>query len=921
MNPFEFFGLDESTNPEELKTKYKLKLRDNHPEDNPEGFKELREKYETALSFLEKEETLCNTDDIFSTVQNHSIDEFNETLNNIKLFLERGFSSDYEREWAKWVTHIELLPLDQSVPLSKELSLFVADRLWIPSFVISELWDLLNWSALYNGDRHDYQLASLLDNWRSIDHLLDISTIYSLPSITQKAMLSYYQSLALALHNTDINALNYIIHKDTVTQFDNFNIVYWLLRSIKALNYNHVAFSIDTHVWLISKALQENSLNTDRLMLLAEHCIYLKNEKYFLITIEKLASLKDNKELVINLLQLFYHNTDPTFTLWAVAIQRKNGWINQQYALSLAYPIYNLIPTNPTIDMLWDQIADEGFVPKVDIVFDRVTEQDHLASLWWHINYGAWHGLEKVVNSLRSREIESYRWSFLSTLLLDLAEKELECIPTHNIFSLLRTHYYSAEWFTYSEISQEDISAPTSSEWEGALIRHPILPKKLLDLLLDREDTKLFLSDKSDYFDAIAQQEIFEEKLSGKIQTTDNKDKTKWAEFYLFYQSFPKRYFKNIREVMSKFASPIRQSPLGMIYDIAFSNDMDLVERVLRDSSADVLCQREIYHQYTRSYNTSFLENDFKYISDERSTRQLIQACHHSITSRNIFEAAIIYKMVDIITRDNKNYIEINRILKQELANMPKFDEASSLLGVLHVLIYGSKPEIIQVCDDIQLHRTSKKSVEQDNQYLDYAYGMSYLLCFMETSADEIGFNTTQLEKINKNTHKNNKFTFSLFSHYAEKKLNQELKKNRDVKPRKFKWPGNKTLRLQALMVIVFSFFASSGDVGIYDSIIKPFMSANTIVVSPIFGFCMLLNLLLIRLIVGTSVVNKNRKMLGKWIAFWFIVFIATGAYWVCTPLWLTYLLASVKEGPSITAKGWPYSLKKSGSISFSDYI
>ncbi|WP_116644837.1 hypothetical protein [Salinivibrio sp. HTSP] len=144
MNPLEFFDLDENTSPEELKTKYKLKLRDNHPEDNPEGFKELREKYETALSLLEREETICDTDDVVSTVQSPSISEFNETLNNIKSFLERELSPGYEREWAKWVTHIELLPLDQSVPLSKELGVFVADRLWIPSFVIRDLWDLLS---------------------------------------------------------------------------------------------------------------------------------------------------------------------------------------------------------------------------------------------------------------------------------------------------------------------------------------------------------------------------------------------------------------------------------------------------------------------------------------------------------------------------------------------------------------------------------------------------------------------------------------------------------------------------------------------------------------------------------------------------------------------------------------------------------
>ena len=61
---FLILGIPEGQEEREIKQAYREKLRCVNPEDNPEGFKELRSAYETALQYAQsKEEEPDNSED------------------------------------------------------------------------------------------------------------------------------------------------------------------------------------------------------------------------------------------------------------------------------------------------------------------------------------------------------------------------------------------------------------------------------------------------------------------------------------------------------------------------------------------------------------------------------------------------------------------------------------------------------------------------------------------------------------------------------------------------------------------------------------------------------------------------------------------------------------------------------------------
>ena len=53
---FLILGIPEGKEEREIKQAYRKKLRFVNPEDNPEGFKELRSAYETALQYAQSKE-------------------------------------------------------------------------------------------------------------------------------------------------------------------------------------------------------------------------------------------------------------------------------------------------------------------------------------------------------------------------------------------------------------------------------------------------------------------------------------------------------------------------------------------------------------------------------------------------------------------------------------------------------------------------------------------------------------------------------------------------------------------------------------------------------------------------------------------------------------------------------------------------
>ena len=63
---FHILGIEETLEEERIQSAYRKKLKENNPEENPEGFKELRQAYDTAKQFIyqEKKQSRAHTEEM-----------------------------------------------------------------------------------------------------------------------------------------------------------------------------------------------------------------------------------------------------------------------------------------------------------------------------------------------------------------------------------------------------------------------------------------------------------------------------------------------------------------------------------------------------------------------------------------------------------------------------------------------------------------------------------------------------------------------------------------------------------------------------------------------------------------------------------------------------------------------------------------
>lgn len=130
---FHILGIPQTKEEDEIRNAYRSMLRENNPEDNPEGFKRLRQAYEEALAYARKKE---DTQEV-SDGPKDEIDVWMELVQN----LYEDIHSRYDIE--KWNALFEdevCYGLDTSLEARKKLLLFLMDHIHLPH----EVWKAVN---------------------------------------------------------------------------------------------------------------------------------------------------------------------------------------------------------------------------------------------------------------------------------------------------------------------------------------------------------------------------------------------------------------------------------------------------------------------------------------------------------------------------------------------------------------------------------------------------------------------------------------------------------------------------------------------------------------------------------------------------------------------------------------------------------
>lgn len=140
---FHVLGIEETKDEEKLQEAYRAHLREVNPEDDPEGFKRLREAYEAAMSLAREPE---DTEERPKDEVDFWIDRVNETYHNINTRFQ-------EEAWKEVFADPAWEGLDTSFVARERFIAWLMDHVHLPQ----EIWKVIDREVQITGDREELQ--------------------------------------------------------------------------------------------------------------------------------------------------------------------------------------------------------------------------------------------------------------------------------------------------------------------------------------------------------------------------------------------------------------------------------------------------------------------------------------------------------------------------------------------------------------------------------------------------------------------------------------------------------------------------------------------------------------------------------------------------------------------------------------------
>ena len=127
---FHVLGIDETKDEQEIKNAYRSLLKTANPEDDPEGFKRLREAYEEALRLAKQPE---EEEEKEKTEIDLWVDQVDEVYRNV-------INRCQEEEWEQVFSDPLCEGLDTSLQIREALLVYLMDHIYLPF----KIWKLID---------------------------------------------------------------------------------------------------------------------------------------------------------------------------------------------------------------------------------------------------------------------------------------------------------------------------------------------------------------------------------------------------------------------------------------------------------------------------------------------------------------------------------------------------------------------------------------------------------------------------------------------------------------------------------------------------------------------------------------------------------------------------------------------------------
>lgn len=492
MDIWKILGITKTEDETEIKRAYREQLKHNHPEVNPEGFKQLKQAYDLALKSRNAE----------TITQAFPTREKSDTpLSVYKATFDERISDPKVRfdivGWKKWSEKLALLDLSSQIKISDHALDKIMKRRWFPGELIHCFWQMFNWQRLMKGSEYDQEVADFLVYWGGVQTQIPLEALSEYCATQQRAIMMRIGPLSFSTTYQNIDDFMQWWHTPMPSS-EVFHPSQYLLFLKGCQLQGWWPKTVVPEVVEQLNKLHFSALNCDEWLLVANACKEFAMEDLFVQSLNNVLQVNQSSfGFVAEVLSDWFkgQQQDVSMAMAVVAAEilqkPKVRW---------------LFPTPWDKEKSKDHARYEFFVDTLsnDKPFAKTMRplkhgeindlSDEVYLTLWCGCYGSANDFQQTSARVSKQQRGGDFGLMFQVLGMWLQHKSSELDYPEWLKSSLSL-YGNHDWFDIPDLTEEQVSELGSEQWQNLYFRHPLLPDQWFKLLVRKEilTRKLFV--------------------------------------------------------------------------------------------------------------------------------------------------------------------------------------------------------------------------------------------------------------------------------------------------------------------------------------------------------------------------------------------------------------------------------------------